>query len=132
MRALAALLVLLLHTNHFLSAGMADVLPFLLRGYLGVDFFFILSGFIITHVYLDSLAYPSWRATRVFLWHRLIRLYPVHIAVLGAMLAMVGLAAAAGFRVNNPEMLRWDDLYAQLLLIHAWGVIPVASWNAPA
>ncbi len=132
MRALAALLVLLLHTNHFIPANMADALPFLLRGYLGVDFFFILSGFIITHVYLASLAHPTWSATKVFLWHRLVRLYPVHATVLGSMLAMTSLAAIMGIQVNNPEMLRMGDLYAHLLLIHAWGVISSASWNAPA
>src|ERR1044071_9366057 len=132
MRALAALLVLLLHTNHFLSASMADLLPFLLRGYLGVDFFFILSGFIITHVYFSSMIRRTWQATRVFLWHRFIRLYPVHVAVIAVMALMTGLAAASGLHINNPEMLRWQDLYAHLLLIHAWGVIPMASWNAPS
>jgi peptidoglycan/LPS O-acetylase OafA/YrhL len=132
MRAIATILVLLLHTNHFLAAGLADVLPFLKRGYLGVDFFFILSGFIITHVYLSSLARPSWKATRIFFWHRFIRLYPVHITVLAALLAMAGLAHLVGFSINNPEMLRVGDLYAHLLLIHGWGVLPAASWNAPA
>src|SRR4051794_24433461 len=76
MRAIAAILVLLLHTNHFLDAQMVSILPFLLRGYLGVDFFFILSGFIIAHVYLMSFTEPNWRDTKVFFWHRFVRLYP--------------------------------------------------------
>src|SRR5262245_47640530 len=42
-RALAALLVLGLHADVHLPAGLHSVLPFFARGYLGVDFFFILS-----------------------------------------------------------------------------------------
>ena len=60
-RALAASLVLGFHfyTEHIVPVGINSLLPFFTRGYLGVDFFFLLSGFIITHVYLTPLACPN-------------------------------------------------------------------------
>nr|HAQ92626.1 hypothetical protein [Afipia sp.] len=82
LRAVAALLVLGIHTDQTEPSQIKTFLPFLGQGHLGVDLFFILSGFIITHVYLANLREPSWRAVRIFLWHRLVRLYPVHVTVL--------------------------------------------------
>src|SRR5438105_5684579 len=102
-RALAALLVLGMHTEQNVPAGLDSLLPFLGRGYLGVDFFFVLSGFIITHVYLASLAQPSRNAIQVFLWHRFIRLYPVHVTVLSALVALIYFARAADIPLNNPQ-----------------------------
>src|SRR5215467_10665260 len=106
-RALAALLVLGMHTEQNVPSGLDAVLPFFARGYLGVDFFFVLSGFIITHVYFASLASPSRGAVQIFLWHRFIQLYPVHITVLAGLVAIVFLAHAAGFTFNNPQEWQW-------------------------
>src|SRR5215468_3623213 len=131
-RALAALLVLGMHTEQNVPFGLDSVLPFFARGYLGVDFFFILSGFIITHVYFASLASPSRSAAQIFLWHRLVRLYPVHITVLAGLVAIVSLAQAAGFIFNNPQEWQWSDLLWQLTLLHAWGVTASPGWNAPS
>jgi peptidoglycan/LPS O-acetylase OafA/YrhL len=131
-RALAALLVLALHADQNVPAGVSAVLPFLPRGYLGVDFFFVLSGFIITHVYFTSLARPTRSGVRIFLWHRLIRLYPVHVTVLAALVMLVGLARAAHIPLNHPENWRLAELPWQLTLLHAWGVIPKPGWNVPS
>src|ERR1700731_2052240 len=109
-RALAALLVLGLHTDQNVPRGVLPVLPFRARGYLGVDFFFVLSGFIITHVYLASLAQPSRNAIQIFLWHRFIRLYPVHVTVLSALVALIYFARAADIPLNNPQDWRAGDI----------------------
>ena len=131
-RALAALLVLGMHTEQNVPCGLDSFLPFFARGYLGVDFFFVLSGFIITHVYLASLASAKLRAVQIFLWHRFIRLYPVHVTVLVGLAAVVSLASAAGFGFNNPQEWQWGDLIWQLTLLQAWGVTTTPSWNVPA
>src|SRR5262245_54893056 len=131
-RALAALLVLGMHTEQNVPAGLDSLLPFFARGYLGVDFFFVLSGFIITHVYFSSLASPSRSAVQIFLWHRFIRLYPVHITVLAGLVAIVSVARAAGFTLNNPQEWQWNNLLWQLTLLHAWGVTASPGWNAPS
>jgi peptidoglycan/LPS O-acetylase OafA/YrhL len=131
-RALAALLVLGMHADQNISAGVASALPFLKRGYLGVDFFFVLSGFIITHVYFSSLARPNRTAVRVFLWHRLIRLYPVHITVLALLFGLVQFARSAGIPMNNPQEWRGAEIFWQLTLLHAWGVTEHPGWNAPS
>src|SRR5258708_498635 len=131
-RALAALLVLGMHTEQNVPAGLDSLLPFFARGYLGVDFFFVLSGFIITHVYFASLASPSRSAVQIFLWHRLIRLYPVHITVLAGLVAVGSLARTVGFTFNNPQEWQWNELLWQLTLLHAWGVTASPGWNAPS
>lgn len=131
-RALAALLVLGMHTEQNVPFGLDSFLPFFARGYLGVDFFFVLSGFIITHVYLASLASPKLTAVQIFLWHRFIRLYPVHVTVLAGLAAVVSLASAVGFGFNNPQEWQWDDLIWQLTLLQAWGVTTTPRWNVPS
>jgi peptidoglycan/LPS O-acetylase OafA/YrhL len=131
-RALAALLVLGLHADQNVPAGVSTALPFLARGYLGVDFFFVLSGFIITHVYFAGLAQPTRSAIRIFLWHRFIRLYPVHVTVLAALLVLVFLARAAHYPLNHPDEWRLADIPWQLTLLHAWGVTAKPGWNVPS
>jgi peptidoglycan/LPS O-acetylase OafA/YrhL len=131
-RALAALLVLGLHTSQNVPSDVPTVLPFLARGYLGVDFFFVLSGFIITHVYFTGLAQPSRNAVQVFLWHRFIRLYPVHVTVLAALVVLIAIVQAKHIPLNNPQDWRFADLPWQLTLLHAWGVTARPGWNAPS
>ena len=69
-RTFAAFLVLLLHAQDSVPIDIGRSLPFLLRGYLGVDLFFILSGFILTHVYLEQLSHFHRGNALIFLWHR--------------------------------------------------------------
>jgi peptidoglycan/LPS O-acetylase OafA/YrhL len=131
-RAVAALLVLLLHTDQNVPANIPSVFPLLLRGYLGVDFFFLLSGFIITHVYLQSLAGGGRAAIGIYLWHRFIRLYPVHVTVLLGLVVIVGAATAVGFHFNSDASWRTTDIVWNLVLVHAWGFADIGSWNAPS
>lgn len=48
-----------------------------LHGDLFVDFFFILSGYVMAHVYLDRISECSINF-KEFIWLRLARLYPLH------------------------------------------------------
>ena len=130
-RALAALLVLSIHTHQNVPTNIVAYFPFINRGYLGVDFFFVLSGFIITHVYLASFNTLNGKVLRVFFWHRFIRLYPVHVAVLLFMIGMVCFSRAAG-RPISAENFNSVDLIWQFTLVHAWGVTDVATWNVPS
>lgn len=130
-RAIAALLVLSIHVDQNVPTDIALYLPFIGRGYLGVDFFFVLSGFIITHVYLASFPKLTGDAVRIFLWHRFIRLYPVHATVLLVMIAMVFFAKAGGREISDGNF-KTVDLIWQFLLMHAWGFADVATWNVPS
>lgn len=101
------------------------------RARLGVDAFFILSGFVLTHAYRQALEERRLDYRR-FLAARFARVYPAHIAVLAFVLVMVGAATLIGAefdrRLYNPL-----GLLTTLLLVHAW--LPetvVAEWNGPS
>lgn len=100
------------------------------KGYLGVELFFVLSGFILCHVYLEQAGEKRF-SYKNFLWARLARVYPLHIATL---LGVGGLAAAALFAGMSVDgnVLSWASLPANIFMIHAWGVAPVAGWNHPS
>lgn len=104
--------------------------PFVDRGYLGVELFFVLSGFILSHVYLDA-AGPARLNYGAFLWARLARIYPVHLATLAAIGVMGAAALAMGCRIEHPVLV-WSALPQNLALVHAWGTVSVAGWNHPS
>ena len=57
------------------------------KGYLGVETFFVLSGFILSHVYLQAAGDKRFRYGD-FLWARMARVYPLHLATLVGMIAL--------------------------------------------
>jgi peptidoglycan/LPS O-acetylase OafA/YrhL len=128
LRFLAAMWVVLFHYwPHLAVAGTPALVA---KGYLGVECFFVLSGFILCHVYL-----PQFEAGRFkygdFLWARIARIYPLHIATLVAMGLMAGAALAIGLPVD-PDVLSLRALPANLAMVQAWGLSPVAGWNHPS
>ena len=103
-RALPPLLLVMFHFSE--GHGYRNFWPLdylAARGYLWVEFFFCLSGFVLTHVYETRRAQLFTGAGyRGFLKARLTRLYPLHLFMLLTVLAMVivtrWLAAAGGYQ----------------------------------
>ncbi len=105
LRGVAALLVVWYHIfEGFQFAGNKPVIDFINHGYLAVDFFFILSGFVVGYAYDNR-----WGKTLTlggFFRRRLIRLQPM--VIMGAVIG------AASFLISGME--RWDGTHATLWL----------------
>ena len=91
MRGIAALLVVLTHERYFLhgtpSESLAEAL--LRPGAMGVDLFFLVSGFIMVYTTTDSDGSPRYTAT--FLIKRFSRIWPVYVVV-----ALIGVLVEKG------------------------------------
>lgn len=129
LRICAALWVLVYHFRNHLDLGL-ERFGLVAKGYLGVDLFFILSGFILSHVYTRA-----WVERRFnygsFLWARLARVYPVHLVTLAATIAIWLVAVKLGVHFD-PQAFDPRMLPQHLLLIHAWGTTPTVQWNFPS
>jgi peptidoglycan/LPS O-acetylase OafA/YrhL len=130
LRFLAAFWVLLYHFKDHLGLDLGRF-GLVAQGYLGVDLFFTLSGFILAHVYLTEIGEGRF-AYGGFLKNRLARIYPMHLAALGAMLVLFAAAAILGVGETNPDAFKLSDLPAHLLMIHAWGATATVGWNFPS
>jgi peptidoglycan/LPS O-acetylase OafA/YrhL len=117
MRGIAAIAVMLYHAGHFGLAG-----PLMARGYLFVDFFFLLSGFVLGVAYEPNL--HAGLPARRFLWLRVKRLWPV--MAIGSLVGLAPFAFAGVF----PQALALLPL--SLLLIPTFrGDFPVFPLNNP-
>ena len=130
-RGIAAWYVVLYHIRDSaagrLPAGAGEVLA---KGYLAVDFFFVLSGFVIWLNYGRMLREQRWGAVPRFLWRRIARIYPLHLLMLVAAVgfALACLATGRGM----PAGFDWGTLPWHVLLLQNWGLIDQLGWNVPA
>lgn len=106
-----------------------EAAPILNRARLGVDIFFILSGFVLTHVYLTGNSAPSfWR----FIQARFARIYPVHFIILIGVLGLTWSAGMVGVHIDHANFSMFDFL-TSLFLVHAWFPTQhMANWNGPS
>lgn len=139
LRGIAALWVVLFHID--VSLYYRDLGSLVSRaetgifsqGYLWVDFFFLLSGFIIAHVYGERLAGSNKFPTiKDYLWARFARVYPLHLFTL--LLLVVAAPIAAYFFPQAVDgswttYFAWSALPSHLLFTHAMNQHVYLSWN---
>ncbi|GGF53852.1 acyltransferase [Azorhizobium oxalatiphilum] len=132
-RGVCALLVVLFHFCFIFVSPLTDV-RLVSNAYLFVDFFFVLSGFVVCHAYRDRLGDGGrWLG---FVVRRFGRLWPLHAALLAAFAVFIGVVNL----LPHPERftLAWADgeysvlgMGAYALLLNAVNLHGMA-WNAPS
>jgi len=132
-RGIAALLVVLVHLS---ANGAFYEFPPVRHGGLSVPFFFVLSGFVISHAYGARLRNSA--EVGQFVLRRVGRLYPLHIVMLGVLVllelvkwVLVRHGAPSGqapFAGANDL----PSLIANVFLLQAIVPLPDYSWNVPS
>jgi peptidoglycan/LPS O-acetylase OafA/YrhL len=131
-RGLCAVLVA---WHHFQASGYILGSEFVRGSYLFVDFFFVLSGFVITHSYAGRM--QGWGHMRRFMEKRILRLWPVHVITLLGMVLLEAAEmivsqgrAAGGAAFQEPNTLL--SLVPNILLVQALGFFSTLGWNIPS
>ncbi len=128
LRGIAAFAVILDHTPpNFLG----DLIP---GRYLAVDFFFVLSGFVLAHAYGKRLE-GGWPVLS-FMRARVIRLYPLYLVGLAIGVAMVVLGIVRGWDSTPLGQVGVFALFGLLFVpappIYAFGGGHLYPFNGPA
>jgi peptidoglycan/LPS O-acetylase OafA/YrhL len=125
-RGIAALYVAIYHIKP--AAGTELLAEFGRHGYLAVDLFFVLSGFVMAMTYGDLFRNGfSVAPYLAFLKKRIARVYPLYLA---ATLVMSALVVARHTQHLYGDF--WHAFAANVLMVQAWGVaqsIASASWS---
>ncbi len=117
--------------NDFGAFGLLSIPHF-----LAVDIFFMLSGYTLTLRYGTAFTRSSKsRDIDRFYFQRLKRIWPLHmlmVVTIGIM-ALTGVAHPISSDIGDIIFKHWEWTFGlNLMLMNAWGIIPVASWNEPA
>jgi peptidoglycan/LPS O-acetylase OafA/YrhL len=128
LRGVAAVWVVVSH----MAYGKSDI-PIIRNGTLGVDVFFILSGFVLAYVYAGKLKPTDITGYLNFLRARIARIYPLHVFTL----CLIGLVVLAlpGFANRYSlfdQRFGFSAFIASLLLIQNWAYWLPTCWNTPA
>jgi peptidoglycan/LPS O-acetylase OafA/YrhL len=133
-RGVCALLVAL---HHIEIHGWLYYEPLVRNGWLFVDFFFVLSGFVIAHSYGDKLG--DGARIRDFIVRRLGRLWPLHLVMLGALIALelAHLVLQHTHPIPGEHLAFAADrspfaILTNLFLVQAMGMHDYETWNGPA
>lgn len=120
LRGLAILIVMAFHFR-WIFLNRTDLFSRLMFqglgfGWMGVDLFFVLSGFLITGILLDSRGSPSY--FRAFYGRRFLRIFPLYYL---ALLVVLGVGPALLRAFHHPYL--WQAMNP------LWYVFYIANWQ---
>jgi peptidoglycan/LPS O-acetylase OafA/YrhL len=130
-RFFAALLVVLFHFGGpLLGHAPKPVVNVVAAGYVGVSFFFVLSGFVLAYAYA-RLDRSDVGALRAFYAARIARIYPAYLL---SIVAIAPFAARSIVADGAPDGLgrAVGSGVAALALLQGWFPATVGAWNFPA
>ncbi len=130
-RGCAATAVVLSHAATLLGGaaylGYAPLHGALRAGHAGVDFFFVLSGFIICTVHRRDLGHPS--ALPAYVWKRLTRIYPAYWLGLALLLLLAAMHLTTAIGVTLDHVAPWPLLLSIALLPQHQAPLLGISWT---
>jgi peptidoglycan/LPS O-acetylase OafA/YrhL len=129
-RGVAAWLVVFYHVRASIHQIVPqDVIALCAKGYLAVDLFFVLSGFVLWFNYGERLHEGGRAQVWPFLWRRFSRVWPLHAFILAVFVALALALVATG---NPNPRYPLAELPLHFLLIQNWGFTDHLRWNDPA
>ncbi len=135
LRGLAAMAVVLQHFSATAQLNTQAWIPSLVpHGYMAVDFFFVLSGFIMSYTYLAGFQAIGMRAYLPFLWKRVARIFPLGLAVTASILCAGAIAGLFGLEWLFLKVTAPGGLSAMVLVnvLHLQGFLPEYNLNDPS
>jgi peptidoglycan/LPS O-acetylase OafA/YrhL len=132
LRGIAALLVAVFHFEMAIARFVpASTTMFFEKCYLMVDLFFIMSGFIILHVYKEDFTdHIRGRYFKKYIVARFARIYPLHFFAMLLLVTGVILFSPPGTYPNpieNPHAIPTG-----FLLLHSYYIHDIYTWNIPS
>lgn len=126
-RGIAALSLVFIR---FESNGSLTFAPFVRNTYLFVDFFFVLSGFVIAHTYGQKLVDRT--SVLAFAIKRFGRVWPLHAFMLLLYVVCIEMPRWLGGADAFTERRAPHTILENLLLIHSLGFSGPGGWNTPS
>lgn len=127
-RGIAAWTVVIFHIRASIAGLPASWIEVPAKGYLAVDFFFLLSGFVIWLSWGDRLRHGSAATVALFLQRRIARIWPLHLFILAIAVALGLMLVATG----RPSPAPFAELPLHIFLLQNWGFTDELTWNVPA
>jgi peptidoglycan/LPS O-acetylase OafA/YrhL len=133
LRGFAACWVVAFHFKTYFRDDMpAAVMWFIDRGFLAVDFFFVLSGFVLYITYVDRITNGTTSFV-TFMVRRFARIYPLHLLMLLVYLVFVAALTLAGAGSGElPHRYGVGAFALNLMLMQGWGILTQLTWNEPS
>ena len=132
LRGICAWWVVFFHSLELMQGSIPLPLAHLLsEGYLAVDLFFLLSGFVIFLSYHASLSKNFPYSVGKFYWNRFARIYPLHVVMLGGYLLLYLAFHLFSSSGSAPASYTWSNFFQSLFLVHMW-VGSDLTWNVPS
>ncbi len=115
---------------HFPAFSHIYDLTFIRNSDLFVDFFFVLSGFIISYTYTQRLT--CFRDLQRFIFLRFFRLYPLHLFMLLLFVQFKMFNSGEITYILTHETNNLYSIVSNLLLINGLNVHASLTWNVPS